>query len=183
MRGPTQKLFFYTNPDGHAKKQIHLGPWICTHNVYKDVIFSHVLHSLQAVSANPGGGVDWDCGIKFRGPKCLEITSLSQRPLKHTESYSLHLHPHLQTNFSHSWYSKQTSFWMETYASLITHVQALCAHMTTLPPTIIPLCLQFVFSGRSRSRLHRHNASKPSTSADTSLVFPCLVLTSQNTGR
>lgn len=47
---------------------------------------------------------------KFRGQKCLEIASLSQRPPKHTESYSSHLHLHLQTNFSHSRYSKQTSF-------------------------------------------------------------------------
>lgn len=67
-------------------------------------------------------------GKKFRGQKCLEIASLSQRPPKHTESYSSHLHLHLQTNFSHSRYSKQTSFWMETCATLITHVHTLCTH-------------------------------------------------------
>ena len=92
------------------------------------------------------------------GQKLLVTASLSLRPPRSTECYSPHLHLHLHTCCSH--YSKQTSICMENMrrTALLTHVLALCTHMTTLPPTSITLCLQSVFSGRSCSRVHMHNA-------------------------
>ena len=79
---------------------------------------------------------------KFRGSWNCQFNP--ETP-KHTERYSSHLHLHLQTKFSHSRYSKQTSLWMETCATLITHVHALCTHTPLLPPASITLCLQSIF--------------------------------------
>lgn len=186
MWDPTQKLCIYTNPDGHRERNRSTLAHGFAHTMYIKIQYTVMCTASSAgceCRSRRGCSLRLWKWNKFRGHKCLEIASLSQRPPKHTESYSSHLYPHLQTNFSHSWYSKQTSFWMETYATLITYVHTLCTHMTTQPPTTITLCLQFVFSGRSRSRLHRHNAPKPSTSTVMSLVFPCLVLASLNTGR
>ena len=97
------------------------------------------------------------------GKKCVGTASLSQRPPKSTEYYSPQLHLHLQAHYSHSHYSKQTS--RKTCAraahpcthSVYTHTHDHTAsHIHHVVRTVC-------FSGRPRSRHHRHNAPDPCT--------------------